>query len=62
MTPSSAHQAMPNKPRPENPARPIRFDALWADVERIAAEDETSASEVVREAVRRYVKARSRRR
>ena len=53
---------MPNKPRPENPARPIRFDALWGDVERIAAEDETTPSEVVREAVRRYVRARKRRR
>ena len=52
---------MPNAPRPENPARPIRFDTLWPEVERIATEDETSASEVVREAVRRYVKARKRR-
>lgn len=51
---------MPNAPRAENPARPIRFDALWADVEALAAEDGTSASEVVREAVRRYVKARAR--
>lgn len=51
---------MPNKPRPENPARPIRFDTLWPDVERIAAEDETTPSEVVREAVRRYIKLRNR--
>lgn len=51
---------MPNKPRPENPARPIRFDTLWPDVERIAAEDEITSSEVVREAVRRYIKARKR--
>ena len=60
MTQSSAHQAMPNRPRPENPARPIRFDTLWPEVEQIATEDETSASEVVREAVRRYVRARKR--
>lgn len=53
---------MPNQPRPENPARPIRFDTLWADVVRIAAEDDTTTSEVVREAVRRYVRARKRRR
>lgn len=54
---------MPNKPRPENPARPVRIeDALWAEVQAIAAEDEVAASEVVREAVRRYVKARKRRR
>lgn len=52
---------MVNQPRPDNPARPIRFDKLWPEVERIAAEDETTASEVVREAVRRYVKARKRR-
>jgi metal-responsive CopG/Arc/MetJ family transcriptional regulator len=53
---------MPNKPRTENPARPIRFDTLWTDVQRLAAEDGTTTSEVVREAVRRYVKARKRQR
>ena len=54
---------MPNKPRPENPARPIRFeDELWAEVGTIADEDDTSRSEVVREAMRRYVKARRRKR
>ena len=52
---------MPNKPRPENRARPVRIeDGLWAVVQAIAAEDETSASEVVREAVRRYIKFRNR--
>jgi metal-responsive CopG/Arc/MetJ family transcriptional regulator len=52
---------MPNKPRPENPARPVRIeDKLWAEVQALATADETSASEVVREAVRRYVKARKR--
>lgn len=53
---------MPNKPRPDNPARPIRFDTLWPEVELIAVEDEITPSEVVREAVRRYVKARARKR
>ena len=54
---------MPNKPRPENPARPVRIeDGLWSAVRAIAEEDGTSPSEVVREAVKRYVKARKRRR
>lgn len=52
---------MPNKPRPENPPRPVRIeDGLWAEVREIAAEDETTASAVVREAVRRYVQERRR--
>lgn len=52
---------MPNKPRPDNRARPVRVeDALWAEVQTIATEDDVSASEVVREALRRYVKARKR--
>lgn len=50
---------MPNAPRPENPARPVRIeDDLWARVKAIAREDETSASAVVREAVVQYVEAR----
>ena len=53
---------MPNKPRPENPARPVRIeDGLWAEVRALAAEDGVKASEIVREAVRRYVKLRKRR-
>lgn len=53
---------MPNKPRPENPARPVRIeDPLWAEVRALAELDKVSASEIVREAVRRYVKARKRR-
>lgn len=52
---------MPNRPRPENPARPVRIDdSLWARVKAIAEEDETTASAVVREAVRLYVDGRSR--
>jgi len=47
---------MPNKPRPSNPARPVRIeDDLWAQVRAIAEESEVSASEVVREALRRHV-------
>ena len=52
---------MPNRPRPENRARPVRIeDGLWSAVGAIAAEDETTPSEVVREAVRCYVKLRNR--
>ena len=47
---------MPNKPRPENPARPIRVeDDLWAAVKATAAGNEETVSEVVRRALRRYV-------
>ena len=49
---------MPNKPRPDNPARPIRFGPLWPEVERVAAEDDTTPSAVVREAVARYLAER----
>ena len=52
---------MPNKPRPNNPARPVRIeDGPWVAVQEIAAEDGISASEVVREAVHRYIKLRNR--
>lgn len=52
---------MPNKPRPDNPARPVRIEnTIWAEVQAIAATDETNPSEVVREAVRRYVAYRKR--
>lgn len=51
---------MPNKPRPSNPARPVRVeDELWSAVRAIATEDQTTPSEVVREAVRRYIKLRN---
>lgn len=53
---------MPNAPRPDNPARPVRIEnTLWAEVQTIATTDETNPSEVVREAVRRYVAYRKRR-
>ena len=51
---------MPNKPRAENRARPVRIeDGLWSVVQGIAREGEITPSEVVREAVRCYVKAKS---
>ena len=51
---------MPNKPRPENPARPVRVDDdLWARVKARAARDAVSASEVVREAIRHYLRSKS---
>lgn len=52
---------MPNAPRPDNPARPVRIEnTLWSEVQTIAATDDTYPSEVVREAVRRYVAYRKR--
>jgi len=54
---------MPNRPRPENKARPVRIeDGLWSAVRAIAEEDGVSASVVVREAVRRYIQYRKRKR
>lgn len=51
---------MPNQPRADNPARPIRFGRdLWDDVERYATEDDTTASAIVREAVRQYANHRN---
>lgn len=47
---------MPNKPRPENPARPIRVeDDLWAAAKAAAAAEGTTVSEVVRQALRELV-------
>lgn len=49
---------MPNKPRPENPARPIRVeDDLWTAAREAAHLNGTTVSEVVREALRAYVAA-----
>jgi len=48
---------MPNKPRPDNPVRPVRVeDDLWQAAKDAAITDGTTVSEVVREALRRYVK------
>lgn len=47
---------MPNKPRPENPARPIRVeDDLWRAAKAAAADNGTTVSAVVRGALRAYV-------
>ena len=48
---------MPNKPRPDNPARPVRIDdATWAQVKRLAERREVTPSQIVRTAVEQYVK------
>jgi len=47
---------MPNKPRPENPARPVRVnDTLWTAVRERAKADGVTPSEVVRTALRTYL-------
>lgn len=49
-------RSMPNKPRPENPARPVRVeDELWARAKAKARNEGTTVSEVIREALRQYV-------
>lgn len=48
---------MPNKPRPGNPARAVRVeDELWDAALAIAAERGEALSDVMRDALRRYVK------
>ena len=48
---------MPNKPRAENPARPIRVeDELWQASKDAASKNGETVSEVVRKALRAYVK------
>lgn len=48
---------MPNKPRPENRHRMVRVeDALWNAAREAAAANGTTVSEVIRDALRRYVK------
>jgi predicted DNA binding CopG/RHH family protein len=47
---------MPNKPRPENPTRPVRVeDDLWAAAKAKAAAEGTTVSAVIRKALERYV-------
>lgn len=48
----------PNQPRTDNPAHPIRFGNLWEPIKAVAVKDGVTASVVVREAVRRYLKVR----
>ena len=51
---------MPNKPRPENRHRMVRVeDELWEAAKAAAADEGTTVSEVIREALRRYVKRHS---
>ena len=48
---------MPNKPRPENRHRMVRVeDELWDAAKEAAAANDTTVSEVIRDALRRYVK------
>lgn len=48
---------MPNKPRPENRHRMVRVeDDLWREAGEVAAEQGTTRSEVIRDALRRFVK------
>jgi len=48
---------MPNRPRPENRHRMVRVeDELWEAAKAAAASQETTVSEVIREALRRYVR------
>lgn len=49
---------MPNQPRPDNPARPVRVeDHLWAAAKAAAQLNGTTVSEVIRDALRAYVAA-----
>lgn len=46
---------MPNKPRPENPARTIRVsDSLWERAKKRADEKGETVSEAVRKFLERY--------
>lgn len=48
---------MSNQPRPGNPARAVRVeDELWNAAKAIAAKRGDSLSDVMRDALRRYVK------
>lgn len=48
---------MPNQPRPDNPARQVRVeDELWRASHEAAAANGETVSDVIRAALRRYVK------
>jgi metal-responsive CopG/Arc/MetJ family transcriptional regulator len=48
---------MPNKPRRENRHRMVRVeDDLWEAAKDAAAANDTTVSEIIRDALRRYVK------
>lgn len=47
---------MPNQPRPDNPARPVRVeDDLWHAALTTARDQGTTVSEVIRAALRAFV-------
>ncbi len=47
---------MPNQPRDDNPARTVRIDdELWTAVKARSERERVSASEIVRDAIRRYL-------
>lgn len=57
----AAGQLMPNKPRPENRHRMVRVeDELWRKAGEVAAEQGTTRSAVIRDALRRYVREHQR--
>ena len=48
---------MPDKPRPENPARAVRVeDELWQAAQKRARERGETVSDVIRRALKRYVR------
>lgn len=48
---------MPNQPRPDNPGRMVRVtDTLWNAAKTKAAERGETVSDVIRQALERYVK------
>lgn len=48
---------MPNKPRPENRHRMVRVeDELWEAAKVAAKKEGTTVSEVIREALRKFVR------
>lgn len=47
---------MPNKPRPENRHRMVRVeDELWEAAKEAARANDTTVSQVIRDALKRYV-------
>lgn len=50
---------MPNKPRPDNPARAVRVpDGLWHAAQEKATQRGETVSDVIRRALEKYVKER----
>ena len=56
---ASVGPVMPNKPRPENRHRMVRVeDELWEAAKEAAAQEGTTVSAVIRDALKRYVNKR----